>query len=359
MARLVMVVQLLDPDDPVLGYVAGPIAALTSHFDEVVVVANEVRAVGDLGIRTISLGKESGRRRWGRGLAYQAALLSLARSRRDDTVVLAHMCPEYLNLALPVARVMGIPTMLWFSHPRDSMQLALAEWGASAVLTALPGSFPRTSTKVHVIGQTVDTTLFRPSDPRPPAEHFDLVAVGRVSPVKNLDVVIRALAEVRAGGIDARLRIVGPSVGESAERCRADLIDLAGKLGVGSVVSMEAPVPHHLIPELLAGSDALVNATTGGSADKVVFEAMASGRPVVASNPALAEALSASPINLRFGPGDHAAMARVIADLARADSTTRRLVAGAMRAEAETNHSCGHWAAGVAEVAASLLTPAP
>lgn len=353
MNRLIFVTQVIDPDDPVLGYVAGPITALATRFDEVVVVANEVRSdANDLGVRVLSLGKESGRGRLARGAAYQSILASLALQGRRQTTLLAHMCPLYLTLAAPVARARRITTMLWFSHPRDSRALAAAERAADAVLTALPGSYPRPSAKVHVIGQTVDTSIFRPQSRPGPGGALRLLAIGRVSPVKNLELVVRALGLARHSGVDATLTIVGPSLGAAGREHRRHLAVVAESLCLSDSVTFAEPVPHDRVPDLIHGCSAVVNATSGGSADKVVFEAMACGRPVLASNPALADALSASPVSLRFTEGDPASLARRLAELAATPADVWARLGAAMRDEVVSNHSNDHWAGRVAEIAA-------
>src|SRR3712207_8543280 len=34
--------------------------------------------------------------------------------------VLAHMCPIYAALAAPLARALGVPVLLWYTHPHAS-----------------------------------------------------------------------------------------------------------------------------------------------------------------------------------------------------------------------------------------------
>ena len=141
MERLIFVTQLIDPDDPVLGFVVPQVRALAAHFD-VLVIANEVRSAPDaLGADLISLGKEDGRRKLSRGQRYVSAIRSEVRAHRSSAI-LAHMCPIYVDLAAPFARRYGVPTMLWYVHPADSLTLRVAERLSDAVLTAFPGFVP-------------------------------------------------------------------------------------------------------------------------------------------------------------------------------------------------------------------------
>src|SRR4051812_47919361 len=77
---IVFVTQLVDPDDPVLGFVVAQIEALATRCERLVVIANEVRVDHDaLPCRVISLGKEHGAHRLLRGLRYERALLQSTR----------------------------------------------------------------------------------------------------------------------------------------------------------------------------------------------------------------------------------------------------------------------------------------
>ena len=47
MTRIVFVTQLLDPDDPVLGFVSRQLEVLHERVPDLVVIANEVRRIPD------------------------------------------------------------------------------------------------------------------------------------------------------------------------------------------------------------------------------------------------------------------------------------------------------------------------
>jgi hypothetical protein len=83
-------------------------------------------------------------------------------------------------------------------------------------------------------------------------------------------------------------------------------------------VTLEAGLPRSEIPEALRRCDALVSATVEGSADKAVFEAMATGRPVLVCNPALDFLAGSWPLRLRFDAGDASDLADAIRGLSQA-----------------------------------------
>ncbi len=352
---MIFVTQLIDADDPVLGFVVPQIRTLAARA-EVIVIANEVRQVPTgFGAEVFSLGKEKGRGQAARGARYVATMNRVLRRSRPSAI-LAHMCPIYLTLAAPLARTYRVPTMLWFIHPDDSFSLHVAERLADVVITAFPGSYPRPASKVVPIGHAIDTEslAWAPSQPRDSAP-LRLLALGRTSPVKGYDVMIRALEIARRTGARAELRIVGPSVTPSEHRHRAELRSLAEHLPPGTV-RIDEGISRGDVAAVLRGADVVLNATEAGSADKVVFEAMAVGRPVVASSPAFDPLLHDAPLPLQFPDGDADALAQCISTLASAPAAEIDRVGRALRQRIEREHSLEHWVTEVVALAGELST---
>jgi len=354
MTSILFVTQKLDADDPVLGFVLPQLRALADRGAKVVAVANEVgRIPPDLGAEVVSLGKEAGRRREQRAMRYQFLMARLAQRMRPVTL-LVHMSPVYLNLAAPAVRVGRGRLMLWFAHPADSHTLALAERLTDVVLTTLPGSYPRRSPKVRVIGQAVDTTRFAVTPVPVTPGQCRLVAVGRTSPVKGYPVILRALAAARARGVDATVEIVGSPANPGDELYRDGLLALRDSLGLAEAVTIAGSITHEAVAGRLSRATALVNATVAGSADKSVFEAMASGRPVLASNPAFVDLLAGTGVELAYPADDADALADRIVALAAAPADTVQAASAELRARIEAGHSLDHWADAILAVAAEL-----
>ncbi|MCH7788358.1 MAG: glycosyltransferase [Acidobacteria bacterium] len=79
-------------------------------------------------------------------------------------------------------------------------------------------------------------------DPHRPS----LLFVGRVQPLKGVDIAIRALSEMRSR--DAELVIVGGASGSEGPAEMARVGSLVDVLGLGSRVSFVEPQPHHRRP---------------------------------------------------------------------------------------------------------------
>src|SRR5204863_2045755 len=126
--------------------------------------------------------------------------------------------------------------------------------------------------------------------------------LGRYSPAKGLETMLRALAQVD----DARLVVHGPALTEYERSHRGELLRLAAELGLVGRVHLEDAVPRGQVPKLLAENDLLVNNMRAGAPDKVVYEAAASCVPAIASNPVFDSLLEPE---LRFAQDDSAELA--------------------------------------------------
>jgi glycosyltransferase involved in cell wall biosynthesis len=250
------------------------------------------------------------------------------------------MCPIYAVLAAPLARPLGVRVLLWFTHWKASRLLALAERLATDVITVEPRSFPLASGKVRPIGHGIDLSAFSCVE-RPARAGLHAVALGRTSPAKGLEAVVRGVALAPA----VRLAVHGPSLTEEEQAHRLALERLVAELGLGERVTIGGAVPRDEVPGLLAGADVLVNNMRAGATDKVVFEAAATCLPVLASNPALDGLL---PEELRFERDDPASLARRLVELETAD---RAALGRQLRSGVERDHGVEGWAARVVAIA--------
>ena len=112
-----------------------------------------------------------------------------------------------------------------------------------------------------------------------PAERM-ILAIGRIEPLKGLDILIRALAQ-----ISDRRRVVLSIIGgdDRAEAEIARLRALAAELGVGGAVRFLGPRPHEALPAYYCAADVVAVPSFYESFGLVAVEAMACGVPVVAS----------------------------------------------------------------------------
>ena len=339
MTRVVFITQQVDPGHPALAATVPKIAALADLVDEVVVLADgAVEGVLPANCRVRTFRSLS---RAGRGVRFETALTRELGGLRGGAVV-AHMCPIYAVLAAPLVRPLRVPLLLWFTHWKASRLLRAAERVSTAVVSVDRRSFPLESGKVKAIGHGIDLAEFPCATARDRAKEPRLLALGRYSRAKGLDVVLRAVATVE----DASLAVHGPELSLDESKHRAELARLVTELGLGGRVTLNDAVPRSEIPSLFATHDALVNNMRAGAPDKVVYEAAASCLPVLASNPVFDTLLDREQ---RFPRDDVAELADRIRALTVLDAAERSALGRKLRERVQQGHSVESWARGVLE----------
>ena len=339
--KLLFVTQQVDPAHPALAATVPKVRTLAELVDELVVLVDgavEGAVPANCSIRTFRSGTRAGR-----GLRFEAALARELPGLRGGAVV-AHMCPIYAVLAAPLVRSARIPLVLWFTHWRASRLLRAAERVSTAVASVDARSFPIPSRKVHAIGHGIDLAEF-PCRPPREGDGLRLLALGRYSPAKGLDVVLRAVA---ASGTAVALDVHGPALSGEERRHRAELERLARELPLEGRVTFGLAVPRTEVPGLLATHDALVNNMRAGAPDKVVYEASASCAPVLASNPVFDTLLEPGQRFVRDDPGS---LADAIRGLAALDAAERHALGRRLRERVEAGHSVQSWARGILDAA--------
>jgi glycosyltransferase involved in cell wall biosynthesis len=341
MRRIVFITQQVDPGHPALAATVPKIAALAALVDEVVVLADgAVDGVlpGNCRVRTFRASHKVAR-----GARFEAALVRELPGLRGGAVV-AHMCPIYAVLAAPLVRPLRVPLLLWFTHWRRSRLLRAAAALSTAVVSVDRRSFPLESGKVRAIGHGIDLSEFSCEPPRG-GDAGRLLALGRYSRAKGLEVILRAIASLPD---DVTLDVYGPALSEDERAHRRELERLVVERGLGGRVTLGDAVTRAQVPSLLATHDALVNNMRAGAPDKVVYEAAASCLPVLASNPVFDSFLDPEQRFSRESPEELAERLRMFAAL---DATARAAVGKRLRERVEEGHSVESWARGVLDAA--------
>jgi D-inositol-3-phosphate glycosyltransferase len=113
------------------------------------------------------------------------------------------------------------------------------------------------------------------------AQHPVLLFVGRIQPLKGLDVAVGTLAEL--DDPSAELVVVGGPSGADGPGELAKVLDLAHELRVADRIRWVEPQPHHLLSTWYRAADLVLVPSRSESFGLVALEAAACGRPVVAA----------------------------------------------------------------------------
>lgn len=149
---------------------------------------------------------------------------------------------------------------------------------------SLYGNSPGT---VDVITPGVDRAYFSPGSRSGARSALSLgsqpvlLFVGRIQPLKGLDVAVETLAAL--GRSDATLLVVGGASGTEGATELARVNALAESLGVSGQIRFVEPQPHHLLATYYRAADVVLVPSRSESFGLVALEASACGTPVVAT----------------------------------------------------------------------------
>lgn len=317
--RLVILTQVLDRQDAVLGFFHGWCAVFARHVDQLVVIAQKVGEVDLPGVEVHDLGKADGAGR----LVMAARMNRLLLQGPKADAVWAHMVPRFVLSVLPAARLRRLPLWLWYTHKGVDRSLRLACRCVRGVFSASEESFRHDGARhlLQVTGHGIDGEQFAPGDePRP----VDVLAVGRLAPSKGQDELLDALERLPAMPVT---ELAGDILLES-DRPFAEALAARAARHDGRVTLLGA-VPHVAIAGTMGRARLLVNTSYTGSVDKVVLEAMACGTIPVTCNESFERVLGPELApRLMVPQGDPAALAERVAELL-ALPDDERLVLGA------------------------------
>ncbi len=208
--------------------------------------------------------------------------------RKNYEVVFCHMAPIFVIIGWPVWKLFDKKITLWYVHKSVDLKLRLALLLTDLVFTATPESFRIKSNKVKYLGQAVD--LNKNSRPnnfiRKDDGKFKIITVGRITKIKNLDLLVKALAIVKSNNIALELSIVGDTVTPVDEIYKEELKNLIKEKSLVSEVKFLGLIPNRDLPKYHMESDVAVNLAPTGGLDKSVLEAMAAETPTVVVNKA-------------------------------------------------------------------------
>jgi len=169
---------------------------------------------------------------------------------------------------------------------------------------------------------------------RPPAHGARLLFVGRLEAVKNVDVLLTAVAEARAQGCEAALDIVGSG------QLDAELRKRAADLGLEEHVQFLGQRTHREVAQRLAAAAALVLPSSYEGFPMVLLEAWASGVPVIATSVAAIPEVCTNGEDALLVPSENSfALAQAIITLLKNPTLAGRLASAGHRKVQHYSHA--------------------
>ena len=326
-----MITQELDPASSNMRVSHDWAAAIAARCDHLTVLASRVRSP-DLpaNVTVIPLRHSEDGPRLAVLLRLCWHLLRLVATRRVD-VVFAHMVPVFALLAWPFCKLGRRPLALWYTSHGLTRALRLAHRLIDVPITASADSYPVPDSAPVVLGHGIDTAYLRDSSlspARPPVISF----AARLTPLKQVELIIRALAEpvLRDHPSQPVVEIAGEPF-YPADRAYLDRLKReVAQLDLGPRVTFLGGVSGTDMPALYARSTLTVSCRAAPALDKSALESLAAGVPVVTNNPSFGYLFGEHAANLLFAGDDPSILAGRVALLLDDDGSRERIGADLM-----------------------------
>jgi glycosyltransferase involved in cell wall biosynthesis len=284
--HLLIVTQKIDKDDENLGSFHRWVEEFAKRVSHVTVIASFVGNYSfPNNVSVFSFGKDKGVGKLRRIWKYWE-LFSFHYAHAN--AVFFHMIPEYINAATPFLISRKRPSALWYVHKMVTPLLERAERRVDYIFTASDLSFRLASKKVLYTGHGIDTRFFKPEDR---GQHLiaslRLVTVGRISPIKDIETIIRACAVLKENwDREFTFSIIGGPLMARDEEYLASLKKLVYEKHLENRILFLGAHAYSDIASVYRDYDMFISMSTTGSIDKSVLEAMASGLTVLTANEA-------------------------------------------------------------------------
>ncbi len=280
--KLLIITQKVDINDGVLGFMHGWIEKIAKKVDYLYVICNfEGKHSLPDNVKVYSLGKEHGASRIARFFNLQRALIEIL-PKVDGVFV--HMCAIYVITGVLLMKLFRKKIVLWYAHVRRiNPELYIASKFADEIMTSVPEGFPY---KKHAIvaGQGIDVDRFAASANPQTRENNSILFLGRLAPVKKVDVLIDVFAKLYKEFSNVKLNIAGAPT-ESYEFPYAEKLYMQVKnFNLQDRIVFYGEIANYKTPMFFQKADIFVNLTKTGGFDKTTLEAMACGAlPLVSS----------------------------------------------------------------------------
>jgi glycosyltransferase involved in cell wall biosynthesis len=282
--NLLMITRKVDKNDALAGFTYGWVKEMARNLDKLYVITWQKSDSSGLpdNVEVISLSGS----KWKKFFVIKWKALKLL-SKVDG--VFCHMNPEYTILVGPCARLRGKRVVSWYTHRSVTIRRRILELLAHRIVTASNKSFrnPWFVKKVEAIGHGINTDFFKPNDQIEKRDGFNIVSVGRISPTKDYESIIKAVDELDDKRIN--FKIIGDVILNHQKKYLETLKMVAKAMKIDDQVEFTGWVANSEMVPYYQEADLFINMSGTGSVDKVVLEAMASGCIVLTSNEAFAK----------------------------------------------------------------------
>ena len=331
---LLVINYCMDEDDPLLSHQVQTVNSLSQKFEIVYVVTGRVgKFSSPSNVHVFSSDWRTGERV--RNIIKFLFVVFPIVTKKNPVSVFSHMTEVQTSLIAPLTKFLRIRHYLWYAHAHKSVYLNWARFWVTGIITSTKGSCPIQGPKVFVIGQAIDSEVYRFS-PRESNDFNKLVHIGRFDPSKNIEHIIRSTKEFRKCNPYVSLTLIGEPSTLFAKKEAQKILDKYHTEISEGWLNFKGSIPRSNIHTELLKYDCFVHAYSG-SLDKTLIEATMVGLPIATINP---EYLT------EFGNWSRTSPVSLLGELnalKKAKSKQLALELLNRRAISKTMHSLEHW----------------
>jgi glycosyltransferase involved in cell wall biosynthesis len=249
------------------------------------------------------------------------------------------MNPEYVVLGGLFWKIMNKKIGLWYAHGHVPFTLRISEKLTNIIFTSTKSGFRLKSKKTKVVGQGIDTNYFKPLENKLQNDVFQIITVGRISPVKDYETLIKAAEILKKEDVKFVINIIG-GVGLSEQKKYLEKMkEIINSKELNNYINFIGSVPNKKILSHLQKSDLFINMSHTGSLDKAILEAMSCELPVLTCNEALNDVLGTDRDKLMFLKRDYKSLAVRIKYIISMSSSDRESSGDKLRDIVIKNHN--------------------
>ncbi len=272
--KLLVITQKVDINDDVLGFMHGWIKKLAERLERLDVICL-YKGKYDLpkNVKVYSLGKEKAKNK----IKYLWYLYKYTWKllKRND-LLFVHMNQRYIVLLWPLLKIFNKPTALFKAHRGTQRFLKVATKISNKVISYSRESFPFKTKKLSTVPPAIDVSTFKILESRKRNAN-EILFVGRISPIKNLEDVIVLASLLNKGETDFNFKIIGaPSTNRDRKYLESIKKEIE-KRDLKEQFKFMGKIPNKKLAEYYNKASFFINLCNKTGVDKTLLEAMACG----------------------------------------------------------------------------------
>lgn len=273
--KLLIITQKVDRNDPILGFFHAWIIEFAKNFELVTVICL-YEGVHDLpeNVKVLSLGKE-------KGVSKIKYLINFYKyiwyGRQDYDKVFVHMNQEYILLGGILWKLFKKDIFMWRNHYAGTFLTDISAFFCKKVFCTSKFSYTANYRNTEIMPVGVDTTIFRPIESIKRISQ-SILFLGRIAPSKKPDLFIDAVIKLN----ENNFQIIASMYGDPSFKDRVYYEKL--KIKAENYVDFYKGISNKETVSVYSSHEIFVNLSSSGMYDKTIFEAMACGCLILASN---------------------------------------------------------------------------